>query len=101
MLLSKTEEIGMEELPNVFHGAASALASLLPNGNLSETDWMQKSLPELQIHIMEQVERIYLQRVLTKTSGRVDQAARIAGIHPRGLYNKMKRLGLHKEEFKA
>ena len=100
MLLSKTDEIGMEELPNVFHGDASALATLLPNGNLGGTDWLQKTLPELQKEIMAQVERIYLERVLTKTGGRVGQAARIAGIHPRGLYSKMKQFNLDKEAFK-
>jgi two-component system response regulator AtoC len=35
-----------------------------------------------------------------KTRGRVDQTARIAGIHPRGLYSKMKRLDLRKQDFK-
>jgi len=100
MLLSKTDEIGMEELPNVFHGDASALATLMPNGNLGGTDWLQKTLPELQKEIMAQVERIYLERVLTKTGGRVGQAARIAGIHPRGLYSKMKQFNLDKEAFK-
>ena len=49
---------------------------------------------------MDRVERIYLERVLLKTGGRVNRAARIAGIHSRGLYNKMKRLGLRKEDFK-
>jgi len=72
----------------------------MPNGNLGGTDWLQKTLPELQKEIMAQVERIYLERVLTKTGGRVGQAARIAGIHPRGLYSKMKQFNLHKEVFK-
>ena len=51
--------------------------------------------------VIDQVERIYLERVLSKTKGRINQAARIAGIHSRGLYNKMKRLGLRKEDFKS
>jgi DNA-binding NtrC family response regulator len=49
---------------------------------------------------MDQVDRLYLECALSKTGGRVNQAARIAGIHTRGLYNKMKRLGLRKEDFK-
>jgi DNA-binding NtrC family response regulator len=49
---------------------------------------------------MAQVERIYLERALARTKGRVGEAARIAGIHPRGMYNKMKQLDLRKEAFK-
>jgi DNA-binding NtrC family response regulator len=39
--------------------------------------------------------------VLKETMGRVGEAARIAGIHTRALYNKMKRLGLQKESFRS
>jgi DNA-binding NtrC family response regulator len=61
---------------------------------------LSKTLPEIHQDVMDQVDRLYLAKVLAKTGGRVNQAARIAGIHPRGLYNKMKRLGLRKEDFK-
>jgi DNA-binding NtrC family response regulator len=100
MLLCKTKEIGMDQLPTVFQAGAQALETFLPNGNLSGGNWLDRPLPQLQKDIMDRIERIYLQRVLTRTGGRVDRAARIAGIHPRGLYNKMKHLGLHKEDFK-
>jgi DNA-binding NtrC family response regulator len=100
MLLCKTDEIDMEELPSVFNGDGSVLEPLLPGGNLGGNDWLKKTLPELQKEILAKVERIYLERVLTKTMGRVGQAARIAGIHPRGLYSKMKQHELRKEGFK-
>jgi len=38
--------------------------------------------------------------VLKEANGRVAVAAGLAGIHSRGLYNKMKRLGLRKEDFR-
>ena len=38
--------------------------------------------------------------VLKKTKGRVGEAAKIAGIHSRGFYNKMKFLNIQKELFK-
>jgi DNA-binding NtrC family response regulator len=38
--------------------------------------------------------------VLTKTKGQIRETAGIAGIHTRALYNKMKRLGLKKEDYK-
>jgi DNA-binding NtrC family response regulator len=100
MLLCKTDEVRLEELPNVFNGVDPVLEALLPGGNPGASDWLTKTLPELQKEIMAQVERIYLQRVLAKTRGRVGQAARIAGIHPRSMYNKMKQLDLSKEVFK-
>ncbi len=100
MLLCKTDEIGIDLLPNVFHNGMPSLERFLPGDNLNGDNWLDRPLPQLQKDIMDQIERIYLQHVLTKTRGRIDQAARVAGIHPRGLYNKMKRLGLRKENFK-
>jgi DNA-binding NtrC family response regulator len=100
MLLCRNTEIGMTELPNVFHGDAVAEGTLLPGVSLETDDMLNKTLPEIHQDVMDQVDRLYLAKVLAKTGGRVNQAARIAGIHPRGLYNKMKRLGLRKEDFK-
>ena len=65
-----------------------------------DNEWSAKSLPEIQKEVMNQVERKYLDLVLKKTNGRIGQTARIAGIHPRGLYNKMKEYGLRKEDYK-
>jgi two-component system, NtrC family, response regulator AtoC len=100
ILLCKTDVITMVELPNVLHGGVSASNVILPELSFESADWTDKKLPELQKEIMDQIEKLYLQKVLKKTRGRVGQAARIAGIHPRGLYNKMKQYDLHKEDFK-
>lgn len=100
MLLCRSAEIGMAELPNVFNGDIASNAPFLPGVALETDDLLNKTLPAIQQEIMDQVERLYLERVLAKTRGRINQAAQIAGIHPRGLYNKMKRLGLRKEDFK-
>jgi DNA-binding NtrC family response regulator len=51
--------------------------------------------------VVDQAERLYLEMVLRETMGRVGLAAKIAGIHTRALYNKMKRLGLQKENFRT
>jgi DNA-binding NtrC family response regulator len=100
ILLSKTDEIGIDVLPNVFNGDNTGRGQIFSGMKSDVTEWMNKTLPEVQKEIMEQVERLYLETVLKKTRGRVDQTARIAGIHPRGLYSKMKRLGLRKQDFK-
>ena len=100
ILLCKGDVITMVELPNVLHGGVSAPNMILSGVNSESPDWTDKAWPELQREIMDQVEKLYLQKVLKKARGRVGQAARIAGIHPRGLYNKMKQFGLRKEDFK-
>ncbi|MBF0201358.1 MAG: hypothetical protein HQK66_08600, partial [Desulfamplus sp.] len=42
----------------------------------------------------------YIHMVLSNSRGRVGKAAEMAGIHPRGLYNKMKQLGIRKDDYK-
>jgi len=63
-------------------------------------DWEGKTLPQVTQDVLKQVEKIYIEQVLSKAKGRVGKAAELAGIHPRGLYNKMKQLGIHKEVYK-
>jgi len=100
ILLSKTDEIGIDVLPNVFNGDNAGRESIFPGLKSDAAQWLNKTLPEVQKEIMEQVERLYLEMALKKTRGRIDRTARIAGIHPRGLYNKLKQLGLRKQDFK-
>ena len=45
-------------------------------------------------------ERKYLVELLDYTGGRIGEAAQLAGLTPRALYNKMKIHGLKKEDFK-
>jgi transcriptional regulator with PAS, ATPase and Fis domain len=100
ILLCRGDKISMDELPNVFHSTNSISGAILPGMKMDGTDWLHKSLPELKKEVVDQLERLYLETALTKTQGRIDQTARIAGIHPRGLYEKMKQFGLDKESFK-
>jgi DNA-binding NtrC family response regulator len=100
MLLCRSHEIALEDLPEVFRRSVTGEALLLSEGLLDREGLLRQTLPEVQQAVMDRVERLYLEQVLTQTRGRVSEAARMAGIHPRGLYNKMKRLGLKKEDFK-
>ena len=100
ILLSKTDTIGIDVLPNVFNGDNPGQEPQFFGMKSDAAQWLNKTLPEVQKEIMTQVERLYLEMALKKTRGRVDQTAQIAGIHPRGLYNKMKQLGLRKQDFK-
>jgi len=100
ILLSKTDTIGIDALPNVFNGDNPGQEPRFFGMKSDAAQWLNKTLPEVQKEILAQVERLYLEMALKKTRGRVDQTAQIAGIHPRGLYNKMKQLGLRKQDFK-
>lgn len=100
MLLCKTDEITLNDLPHIFHKHISQIEQILPDGNFTPAAWMDKTLHEVKKEVIDKVEKLYLEMMLKKNHGRVGQAAQLAGIHPRGLYNKMKRLGLHKEDFK-
>jgi len=100
ILLSKTDTIGIDALPNVFNGDNPGQEPRFFGMKSDAAQWLNKTLPEVQKEILAQVERLYLEMALKKTRGRVDQTAQIAGIHPRGLYNKMKQFGLRKQDFK-
>jgi len=100
MLLSKSREITLKDLPGSFHEDRSLVREILHNDANTPLSWENKTLPEVQQEVMDRAERLYLRMVLEKTEGRVGQAAELAGIHPRGMYNKMKRLGLRKKDFK-
>jgi len=100
ILLCKTDTIGIVDLPHIFQNDVSVLNNNVKGVCLESIEWTEKTLPEVQKEIKDQVDKLYLEQVLKKTRGRIDQAARIAGIHPRGLFTTMKRLGLRKEDFK-
>ena len=100
MLLCKTDEITVQDLPAVLNKGVSP--PHMPNGGYNDlTAWKGKTLAEVQREVNDTVERNYLKMVLRETNGRVGEAARIAGIHLRSLYNKMKRLDLQKEDFRG
>ena len=52
-------------------------------------------------YLVEEVERDYLASVLRETRGRVGETAKRAGIDARSLYDKMKRYGIRKEDFRG
>jgi DNA-binding NtrC family response regulator len=100
MLLCRSDEISLADLPHVFHDGLSHTERTPPEQLLSPDSWTGLTLPEVQQQVEDRVERMYLEMVLQRTRGRVGKAAKVAGIHPRSLYNKMNRLGLRKENFK-
>ncbi len=106
MLLCNDGEISLDDLPTNISGKSEptplhsgSLSYPEETGNLQE-EWLQKSLEEVRKEVLEKFERTYLSGLLRATNGRVGETAKRAGIQSRSLFDKMKRLGLRKEDFK-
>jgi len=99
MLLCKTSEIQLENLPSAIHKFSAATAvtaeSALPRS------WSGMTLREVMAQSMESVEKNYLIHMLEDCQGRVGEAASRAGISSRSLYTKMKKYDLEKKDFKT
>lgn len=97
VLLCRTGTIDLPDLPGTLAGAspAASAAALFDTGA-----WENLSLAQVKTQVFGQVEKAYLEMILKKTRGKVGKAAALAGIHPRGLYGKMKDYGLDKADFK-
>ena len=101
MLLAEGPLIRIEDLPeNVRAGPKPRTAD---GDRLAEvpTEWRAASLKEVRRLAMDRVERTYLAAILADTGGRIGEAAERAGISARALYEKMRRLGLDKRDFKV
>jgi two-component system response regulator AtoC len=101
MLLCEEDTITASDLSANITGPGPYGIPAMPSVDDVRANWQDKSLQEVCREALEQVEKAYLSMVLTSTRGRVGLAAKQAGIHPRGLYNKMRKLGLRKEDFRS
>ncbi len=112
VLLAAENEVGLEDLPQSITPHApgdfttdAATPSETDDPESRDTAGFPRALfsaklPEARHRLVEEFERRYLSRLLTKHEGRIGPTARSAGITPRALYEKMKNLGLAKEDFK-
>jgi len=99
VLLADGEEVSPGDLPEEMRAVDGIAALELPAAvapRLTEVP-----LHEARERLLESFERRYLEELLRETRGRIGEAATRAGITPRSLYEKMKRLGLRKEAFKG
>ena len=62
---------------------------------------LAKPLKQFRGEIIQNVEVAYLTALLRKTNGRIGKTAELAGIESRSLYEKMKKYGLRKEDFRG
>lgn len=106
MLLSTNDEISPEDLPANISGLAAAEAELptpqvMDEENLQvPREWLRLPLRDAREKLLTEFERAYLASLLEATGGRVGETARKAGIQPRSLFEKMRRHGLRKEDYR-
>ena len=118
VLLCETRRIRLSDMPAAIAIAADeqggagpfALAAGRAEGGPHRTsddalvrvpaEWSARPWKTVRERLVAAGERAYLQAVLAAVGGRVGDAARRAGISPRALFEKMRRHGLRKEDFR-
>ena len=108
MLLCEGSKITLADLPESIALQAAGTGDMGLRAISPDTDdraipeqWLNKPLREVREACGESLERRYLAGLLKATGGRIGETARRAGIRDRSLYDKMKRHGLRKEDFRA
>ena len=115
VLLSEDERVGLGDLPAAVT-AASALedpplsapgeaGGSVSTGSLDDVialpkSWRTETWKVVREGVLLAGERAYLSAVLRQTHGRIADAAKRAGMSPRALFDKMRRHGLRKEDFR-
>jgi len=100
VILCRTDKVDERLLPQNYNAEVSLYSKTGDKISDVPLSWKNKTLHDVCREVVERVERQYISMILEETNGRVGRAAKIAGIHPRGLYSKMKALNLRKEDFK-
>ena len=106
MLLCDEDTITLDDLPQMIGSlvrttgsAASPLSAMISDCDIPKK-WLHGSIRKGREKVVTEFERAYLAALLSETQGRVGDTAKRAGIEPRSLYDKMKKYGLQKEDFK-
>jgi len=97
VLLSNGKRIALENLPPAIRAEPSPVSS---SAKVAASELFGFPLHEARRRVVEEFERAYLDHHLRTTAGTLREAAQDAGINPRTLYEKMRRLGLRKEDYR-
>jgi transcriptional regulator with GAF, ATPase, and Fis domain len=65
------------------------------------TDWSGIPFEEAKESVLASFEMTYLKQILGKTRGRVGEAAALMGINPRSVYEKLKKYGIDKRDYRS
>lgn len=106
MLLCNRAAITVSDLPESVHGKGGSVSQepLLSAADPSRGDGpamlYERPWHEVRRAVLDRLERDYLAHLLKSTRGRIAEAARKAGMGPRSLFDKIRKHGLRKEDFK-
>jgi DNA-binding NtrC family response regulator len=103
VLLTDGRRIGLADLPEAVAGSALTRQEEVEDGltnQVASEPWLDLPLKPARQALLDNFERRYLARLLERTRGRVGETAARAGVNTRTIYNKMKRYGLRKDDFK-
>lgn len=92
------EKVIILEDENVFQTSSSQfpMRSRLENEQFIEDGMMAMKYKEAKDILLRTFERKYFESLLDKTSGNMSETARLAGMHRKNLYLKLKELGIDK-----
>jgi len=101
VLLAAHEEIGLDDLPSAISKRIRDRA-VARFGRAEPLDpaWLERPIREGRLEAALEFDRRYLTALLEQTGGRVNETARRAGMSPRALFDRMRQLGLRKEDFR-
>jgi len=108
ILLCAGDEITADDLPESIARSADPARTGSPvavsqasQAHLLPDRLMEKPWRKVRKELLDSLERQYLARHLERSGGRIGETARRAGMEPRSLHEKMKRLGLRKEDYRS
>jgi len=105
VLVSDGPMIGRMSLPDSVRGDRPvSSANLAMNDVVApavDFDPLDLTLRDARARVVEAFERDYLARQLERAEGRIGVTAKRSGITARALFEKMRRYGLRKEDFKG
>ena len=105
VLLCSGEVVTLDDLPPSVAGGRpigpSAAADRAAGTTVSfPVEWLGLELRDFRRRLLDATEPRYLSELLGRNQGRVGRAAAQAGIDPRSLYDRLRRHGLRKEDFR-
>ncbi|MBN2132624.1 MAG: sigma-54-dependent Fis family transcriptional regulator [Sedimentisphaerales bacterium] len=107
MLLCNREEITLDDLPESIADRGSGSSrersdvSVAPVKVDDVKSLFEKPWRQVRQTLVGRLEKEYLKTLLKATHGHIGETAQRAGMQPRSLFDKMRKHGLHKEDFKA
>ncbi|MBC8367456.1 sigma-54-dependent Fis family transcriptional regulator [bacterium] len=106
VLLCEGNEITLKDLPSAIGGKMIPADGERESESIGETPLLLDggisgyTLKELREATLDRIDRIYLDRVLRESGGRVQATAARAGLSERALYGLMRKLKLRKEDYR-